>query len=1191
MKSLISSLIGFVLSVSVNAAPLVEGRVRLDSGESVEAAQVRIFDMTNLRRGAVAQATTDATGYFALPLAALTGSVLPTSFTLGQNYPNPFNPSTIIPYQLAAAAPVRLEVFNLLGQRIATLVDGERPAGFHTATWHATDAAGRAVGAGVYIYRMTVAAERQTGRMVLLDGQAGVSAGGTASVWSGASGGSRSDGEQVYGLIVSGEGLAPYVDSSFRVEAGMAPVELVVQAGQHLAGKATDDDCAFCDLFDVLNDDDEGPSPSGKAQATLEVPAAPTNLRFEAVTDSSCRVRWDAAEGATDYDVNYKRAVGGKWTNEPHKGVRLYNTIYDLEPNTEYRWAARAENGDGASEWVFGPNFTTLSDHQEGQQEGQQDGQDSDVVSIPDAKLRAAIAEALGKARGATITVAEMKTLAGLDADYSGIRDLTGLEFATNLTELDLIANDISDISALRGLTNLKWLYLHENAISDISVLSGLTNLTSLGLGDNAISDISALSGLTNLTSLSLDDNAISDISALSGLTNLKWLSLDDNAISDISALSGLTNLTKLWLTVNAISDISALRGLTKLEWLDLRENAISDISALSGLTNLTKLWLTVNDISDISALRGLTKLTGLNLRENAISDISAFRGLTKLELLDLRENDISDISALRGLTKLEWLDLTVNDISDISALRGLTNLTKLWIQDANISDISALRDLTNLTGLNLRINNISDISVLSGLPNLTKLDLIANDISDISALRGLTNLTELSLDGNSLSASSINDHIPVLQARGVTVKFDPTPGTDDPTPVFTTENLIAQHDGVAQYDDRVVVMGIPGRLTTDPIEFDALAQGFFAHYEDAFDYLMVFSNLANRNDNQYYTDYVGTHMGVQNTIQGTGRSRYSRNQTFGSAGKLNAILHFPYNSALLDGPSLHEIMHSWANYTIPTAVGSHWGFSSANGQLGGFDRANLIEHGGGRYSAGSFGTFANYGNSLPYSPIELYFAGLIPPSEIPDLWVAEDGEWSDEWDDAADARIFTASQVSTWSIERIVAEHGARIPNSRQSQKDFRAAFILLIDSKRPAQQGTLDDLSAEVQEFTHAGPDDESGFNFWEATGGRATLTMDGLSAYRRSGRASKPVVSYRIVEPVANQDGHIGCVPMGDATEVGKWMVAPSDKGKRITLLEHPSVSQRVSRAGRIELPTKPGLGFDLIESEVKKTKEFR
>ncbi len=100
-------------------------------------------------------------------------------------------------------------------------------------------------------------------------------------------------------------------------------------------------------------------NPAGKVAASLDAPAEPTNLRFSALTDSSCRVHWDAVEGATDYDVNYKE-LDGKWTNEPHKGTRLYNTIYDLKPSTTYRWAVRAENPDGASDWVFGAKFTTL---------------------------------------------------------------------------------------------------------------------------------------------------------------------------------------------------------------------------------------------------------------------------------------------------------------------------------------------------------------------------------------------------------------------------------------------------------------------------------------------------------------------------------------------------------------------------------------------------------------------------------------------------------------------------------------------------------------------------------------------------------------------------------------------------------------------------------------------------------------
>ena len=54
----------------------------------------------------------------------------------------PFNPSTIIPYQLPSSGHVRLEVLNVLGQRLATLVDAERSAGAHTAQWDGTDAAG-----------------------------------------------------------------------------------------------------------------------------------------------------------------------------------------------------------------------------------------------------------------------------------------------------------------------------------------------------------------------------------------------------------------------------------------------------------------------------------------------------------------------------------------------------------------------------------------------------------------------------------------------------------------------------------------------------------------------------------------------------------------------------------------------------------------------------------------------------------------------------------------------------------------------------------------------------------------------------------------------------------------------------------------------------------------------------------------
>ncbi len=250
------------------------------------------------------------------------------------------------------------------------------------------------------------------------------------------------------------------------------------------------------------------------------------------------------------------------------------------------------------------------------------------VVDIPDANLRAAIAEALNKAQGDVITRSEMETLVELRASGSGITDLRGIEFAINLTRLNLYNNTISDISAVANLTNLTSLTLSNNTISDISSVANLTNLTWLNLYNNTISDISAVANLTNLTSLNLSNNSVSDILAVANLTNLTSLNLSNNNVSDISAVANLTNLT--WLNVynNTISDILAVANLTNLTSLTLADNTISDILAVANLTNLT--WLNVynNTISDISAVANLTNLTSLNLSNNNVSDIETLERL-----------------------------------------------------------------------------------------------------------------------------------------------------------------------------------------------------------------------------------------------------------------------------------------------------------------------------------------------------------------------------------------------------------------------------------------------------------------------------------------------------------------------------------------------------------------------------------
>lgn len=100
-------------------------------------------------------------------LSGVAGS-LPTEYALDQNYPNPFNPTTEIGFALPANADVELSIFNVLGQKVATLVEGQQPAGYHTVTWNGTNSDGSSVASGIYFYRITSEKFNTSKKMMLL---------------------------------------------------------------------------------------------------------------------------------------------------------------------------------------------------------------------------------------------------------------------------------------------------------------------------------------------------------------------------------------------------------------------------------------------------------------------------------------------------------------------------------------------------------------------------------------------------------------------------------------------------------------------------------------------------------------------------------------------------------------------------------------------------------------------------------------------------------------------------------------------------------------------------------------------------------------------------------------------------------------------------------------------------------------
>jgi len=216
-------------------------------------------------------------------------------------------------------------------------------------------------------------------------------------------------------------------------------------------------------------------------------------------------------------------------------------------------------------------------------------------VHIPDPRLKTTIENELWVWNP---TPTDMLGLTSLNLSSRKIKDLTGLEYATNLQTLQLTHNQVKDLSPLSTLANLRTLVPNNNQIKDLSPLSGLTQLRVLNIHENQIVDVTPLAGLKNLEFLDLHENQVRSVSALSGLHKLQHLNLNLNQIEDLYPLSGLHELAYLNLSYNRISDLSALSGLGNLSTLCLYNNQISDISTLSGLTNLSVLRVHDNPLS-----------------------------------------------------------------------------------------------------------------------------------------------------------------------------------------------------------------------------------------------------------------------------------------------------------------------------------------------------------------------------------------------------------------------------------------------------------------------------------------------------------------------------------------------------------------------------------------------------------------
>ena len=343
----------------------------------------------------------------------------------------------------------------------------------------------------------------------------------------------------------------------------------------------------------------------------------------------------------------------------------------------------------------------------------------SGTVRIPDPILRSMIEQMLEKENGAVITPEDMERLNEIEPKHEkGIRDLTGLEYATNLerirfednaisdltpltnlirlNSIKLRGNQITDVAPLAKLFNVEWMGLEENQITDFSPLQNLKKLNGIGISGNPVTDVSPLARMISLEGIAALNTRITDFSPLANLSRLEWIEFGNATVSTLPSLTGIKTLRRLKITGTKISDISGLAELTQLTQLDLERNLISDISPLSNLKKLIELRLDNNLITDISPLSGLTNLQKLSLTDNAISDFSPLESLPEIITLNAQGNpgDFTDISAPKITKSWLWMIVPTGNIGGERAARsGVDFLARA--SDGEVTELKVATDGT----------------------------------------------------------------------------------------------------------------------------------------------------------------------------------------------------------------------------------------------------------------------------------------------------------------------------------------------------------------------------------------------------------------------------------------------------------------------------------------------------------------
>lgn len=367
------------------------------------------------------------------------------------------------------------------------------------------------------------------------------------------------------------------------------------------------------------------------------------------------------------------------------------------------------------------------------------------------------------------IQVSEALQVHQLRIMEANISDLTGIEYFTNLDNLNCSYNQLTSLGSVTTLPNLTALYCNHNQFTTLDV-SGINTLTQLACHNNSITSLNLnnsltflncsnnplgtfdFSALTDLVNLQCNSNSLSNLD-VTNLINLQILHCKSNSLTSLN-VSTLVNLDRLDFSGNSINTID-LSALVNLEYLACSDNGLTSLN-ISSSPNLIELSCHINEISSLD-VSTLTNLERLQINNNLLTTID-LTALNNLEHLICSHNLFSNLD-INALTNLEYLNYGNSGLGNID-VQNQVNLKALFTHF--ITELPTnIENLQNLQSLTISMSETEEIDV-SFLSSLTGFNSLNNELLTYVNLKNGNDFTTEGIsfsDNPNLEFVCVNDN------------------------------------------------------------------------------------------------------------------------------------------------------------------------------------------------------------------------------------------------------------------------------------------------------------------------------------------------------------------------------------------------------------------------------------------------